>query len=120
GTGNVRLLRLYASLDIQDPTAPSVGIDASILAGDPPVAEKTLRDAAVPSALVDYGAAPIELTGPTAKPQIVVTIAQATIQGLPTDLTEVYPSAPTRRLKPGIFQDLFLILDLERDPFAGS
>jgi hypothetical protein len=117
GTGPVLLRNFYASFDVQHPTAAAAAVDAQIQIGDPPVYDVVLRDAAMPSGLVDLEVAPVDLTGES----VVVTIAQATLASLPSELTEVYPPGEsTYRLKPTVFQDLFILLDLERDPLVGN
>jgi hypothetical protein len=117
GTGPVRLRELYASFDVVRVPAAAAAVDAQILIGAPPAHDVVLRDASMPSGLVDLKIDPVDLTGQS----VVITIAQATILSLPQELTEVYPpGSTTLRLKPDVFQDLFIILDLERDPAVGG
>jgi hypothetical protein len=107
GTGDIRVAKIHLALVMDAP--PSVTIEATF---DPAGDSTTLLlgSAVLPPGVIGY-------TDQAAAGQTFrLTVPQAFIAGLPTELKEEHATIEgAYRLKPTVFQDLLLVLELERD-----
>ena len=112
GTGNTRLRRLLLAAHVDSPSATSFAIDVDVSPSEltEPV---TVRSAVIGFTAVEY-ADPIDVDDTTSL-TFTFTVPD-------NEFSESYPDPETEeapfRLKPEVFRDLFLILELERDPLG--
>ncbi|MBI4704886.1 MAG: hypothetical protein HY744_27595 [Deltaproteobacteria bacterium] len=120
GVGAVRLRRLRAAFDVEHPDAAQVAVTADVTI-DGNSNSILLKDASVEVAVIDYDGQGVAIEGST----LTLKVADANIDAVDAKFREEYPpgqgtpppgKAKTQRLKPSVFRDLYLILDLERDP----
>ncbi|MCC6528351.1 MAG: hypothetical protein IT373_37245, partial [Polyangiaceae bacterium] len=115
GTGSTRLRRLLLAAHVESPSALAFAADVEVVIGTS-TSTSTLRTAALPFAVFDYTANALAVDNTTAV-GITLTVPED------NNFREAYPDPEAQnptlfRLKPEVFRDLYLILELERDPLG--